>query len=125
MRGTAVLSSPDARHRQTGSCHPTDRRHLITSAAASRAPPALLALFALAPDSAVRAHALAAAVAAYASDSVVLADARAPAVLAGAPAAVMRADARAPAVLAVWAPHAIAGQGTCQSFCQICQRFAN
>ena len=89
MRGTAVLSSPDARHRQTGSCHPKDRRHLITSPAASRAPPALLALFALAPDSAVRAHALAAAVAAYASDSVVLADARAPAVLAGAPLAIM------------------------------------
>ena len=27
--------------------------------------------------------------------------------------------------LSVWAPHAIAGQGTCQSFCQICQPFAN
>ena len=83
MRGTAALSSPDARHRQTGSCHPKDRRQPTTLPAASRAPPPLLALFALAPDSAVRAHALAAAVAAYASDSVVLADARAPAVLAG------------------------------------------
>ena len=55
-----------------------DRRQASTSLESSRAPPALLALFAGAPDSAVRAHALAAAVVAYASDSVVLADARAP-----------------------------------------------
>jgi uncharacterized membrane protein YgcG len=34
-------------------------------------------------------------------------------------------ELRADGSLAVWAPHAIAGQGTCQSFCQICQRFAN
>ena len=67
----------------------------------SRAAPALLARFALAPDAAVRAHAFASTISALPSYSVMLADTRAPAVLAVAPAAVMLADAGAPAVLAV------------------------
>ena len=98
MHGTAVLSSPDARHRQTGRYHPQDRRHLITLKGASRAPLALLALFALAAYPAVLTHALAPAVPADAPAAVMLADARAPAVLAGAPDAIMLADARTPAV---------------------------
>jgi hypothetical protein len=68
-------------------------------AGASCVPEALLALFALAPDAAVGAHAGAAAVAAVAPLVVMLADAGAPAVLGFAPAAVMLADAGAPAVL--------------------------
>jgi hypothetical protein len=67
-------------------------QHRTPAPAASRVPAALLAVFALAPDPAVGAHAFAAAVAAEAPDAVMLADAGAPAVLASAPLAVMLAD---------------------------------
>ena len=68
-------------------------QHRTPAPAASRVPAALLAVFALAPDPAVGAHAFAAAVAAEAPDAVMLADAGAPAVLGLAPLAVVLADA--------------------------------
>ena len=77
------------------------RGRIQRSDAASCAPLALLAFFALAPDAAMLAHAGAAALAAVAPLAVMVADAGAAAVLADAPDAVMLADARAPAVLAV------------------------
>jgi hypothetical protein len=76
-------------------------QHRTPVMAASRVLAAILAVFAaLAPDSAVGAHAFTAAVAAKALDAVMIADAGAPAVLAGLSHVVMLADASAPAVLA-------------------------